>query len=317
MTDQHQDAQDDPQRFVHRLQAEIEAAAEIRRRQDPDVRRLEREIERTWASLAPPGATGTQQELLLDRAERLSLVDVDAPVGQRPGVRHVKTGIRKATYWYLRYVTDQLNALHNVMTRLLRNLDERVGRLETAASLDPIARGWIDGAAAPDDAVVAAVADAVGAADGVVVAWCGPGEMVQAIGERGGRCYGLDRDAETVADGVHRGLDLRVADPLAHVAAIDDGALGALVLTSAVELLPLVDLVTLVDHAARTVRSGGSVVVAAADPEGRAGVEAELLRGRGIGPETWARVLAAAGFSPQVESVAGERIDRIVVAART
>ncbi|NDH96510.1 MAG: hypothetical protein EBZ17_03480, partial [Actinobacteria bacterium] len=108
---------EDAAAYIAQVRAEIEADAERRRRQEPEIQRREREIERVWIDVAPPGAAGEQGELLLDRADRLSMIDVDAPLGAKPGVRQVKGTIRKAVYWYLRYVTDQVNALTNVLVR--------------------------------------------------------------------------------------------------------------------------------------------------------------------------------------------------------
>ena len=116
---------EDAAAYIARVRAD-EADAERRRRQEPEIQRRGREIERAWIDVAPPGAAGEQGELLLDRADRLSMIDVDA-LGVKPGARQVKGTIRKAVYWYLRYVTDQVNALTNVLVRLVRRMDERLG----------------------------------------------------------------------------------------------------------------------------------------------------------------------------------------------
>ncbi len=130
--------------FASRIQAEVVAAAEQRRREDVTVARVEREIERVWADVAPPGAAGDRDELLLDRVERLSLIDVDAPLGDRPGAKQLKGAIRKGTYWYLRYMSDQLNALHNVHARLLRRMEERLVEVESAVGIDDRIDGLAD-----------------------------------------------------------------------------------------------------------------------------------------------------------------------------
>jgi len=77
-------ASEDAAAYIARIRAEIEADAERRRRQEPEIQRCEREIERAWIDVAPPGAAGEQGELLLDRADRLSMIDVDAPLGVKP-----------------------------------------------------------------------------------------------------------------------------------------------------------------------------------------------------------------------------------------
>ena len=310
------DPADDPIRFVHQLQAEIEAEAERRRLADPELRRLEREIERAWVSLAPPGAAGSQHELLLDRAERLSMIDVDAPVGTRLGVRHIKSGVRKATYWYLRYVTDQLNALHHVLSRLLRRLDHRITRLEHAVDLSLPDEGLVESVPEPSPATAVAIVEALDGAADVLALSCRGGSVVVAAREQGLRCYGVDADAVVVAAGVHAGLDVRVADPVDHLAAIDDQTLGGVVLAGLVESLALAPLLALADDALRATAPGGVLVVAVADPSRRNAVEAELLAGRGLSPDAWAHVFDRRGCDARIVAVDDARIDRIVVAHR-
>ena len=38
--------------------------------------------------------------------------------------------IRKLTYWYVRFLTDQFNLFAGVLIRHLRNLEARLGRME-------------------------------------------------------------------------------------------------------------------------------------------------------------------------------------------
>ena len=200
----------DPAAYINRVRAAIEAEAETLRRQDPELARRERELERAWVDVAPPGAAGEQRELLLDRADRLAMIDVDAPIGARPGVRQVKGAIRKGTYWYLRYVTDQINALTNVLVRLLRRLDDRLDDVEATLGLTDTG-ALID---APDDlspATVNAVAAAVAAPGRALVLSCGGGALVAALGST---AVGIDEDALRILPGVKDGLDLRAGDPV-------------------------------------------------------------------------------------------------------
>jgi len=44
--------------YIALARAEIEADAERLRRQDPELARRERELERAWVDVAPPGAAG-------------------------------------------------------------------------------------------------------------------------------------------------------------------------------------------------------------------------------------------------------------------
>jgi hypothetical protein len=298
---------------VRRVRAEIEAEAKARRRADPELARREREIERVWADVAPPGAVGKQQELLLDRFDRLSMVDVDAPIGTRSGIRQVKGVIRKAIYWYLRYLTDQLNALTNVLSRLLRRMDERLVAVEHAVGLaidDSDLAGLVP---APSQDTAVAIAEHLGGGH-VAVLTSGAGSVVAAAVTNGGRIYGIDRDPITILPGVEAGLDLRVADPLGHLDSVETDSLGALVLAGVVETLPLSSIVRMCSEAMRCVGPGGTIVVAVADPTEREPVEAELRGGRGLSPAAWLRVLEVAGASARIVAAPGPRIVELVVA---
>ena len=302
--------------YVNRVRAEIEADAENRRRRDPELRRLERDIERAWMDVAPPGAAGDQHELLLDRADRLALIDVDAPLGERTGVRQIKGTIRKATYWYLRYVSDQLNALNNVITRLLRRLDQRMERVESALSLDGVS-DLIDSVAEPSESVAAAVADAVGSGDGrVAVFWCGAGSVVNALEVAGRQAYGIDREPLMILDGVQRGLDLRTGDPVGHLEVLEDDELDAAVLMGEIENMTVAANWSLISGVSQVVKSGGSVVVAAGDPQNRDVVESELRAGRGLSPRTWAHLWERAGWTAETRQTGDTLIAQLVVARR-
>lgn len=309
---------DDPIAYARRLQAEVEAAAAVRRRREPELARLERDIERAWSGVAPPGAVGEQNELLLDRAERLSYIDVDVDVGDRRGVSQVKRSIRKLIYWYLRYVADQLSVLHNVMVRLLRRVDDRLDAIEDA--LDISVGGGGLGDPTPDVGPVAArsIAEHMAGSPGpVAVVSCAEGATVAALTAAGITAYGVDVDAERIVTGSGEGLDLRPTDPIAHLGGLESGALGGVVLRGVAEELALAALKRLVDSAAVAIASGGRLVVAVDDPATRDVVDRELRAGRGVSPETWAHIVERCGFAGETVPVDDDRISRIVVATRS
>lgn len=308
-------AAEDARRFARRIQSEVEADAERRRREDPLLAREEREIERIWAQIAPPGAVGSREELLLDRVERLSMIDVDAPLGERPGVRQVKGAIRKGTYWYLRYMSDQLNALHNVQSRLLRRLDERVLRLEGAAGLGSMLDDLLGPPSAPGAAVGTRAAGVLADQTGpVLVASSGSGDAVAALTAAGVRAYGVDGDAEVVVRGVDAGLDLRVADPRVELQATEAGSLGGLVLGGFASRLMVAEIVEALDEAARVLGPEGVLVVAVDDPAARTGPHAELVAGLGVSPAAWALLAARHAVDVVEIEVDGGEVTRLVVA---
>ena len=303
----------DPQAYINRVRAEIEAEAETRRRRDPELQRQEREIERAWIEVAPPGAAGSQGELLLDRADRLAMIDVDAPLGAKPGIRQVKGAIRKGAYWYLRYVTDQVNALNNVLTRLLRRFDERISALEDAAA---VADGGdlLDPVPEPGDAVADAVAGVLAGHPGrAVVLGCGGGALVRPLHAAGAAVHGVDVDALAILPGVRDGLDLRADDPATHLAGARAGEFGAIVAAGFVEDLGPAAARRVVEQATTAV-GNGTVVVATADPADRDVVERELRAGRGLSPATWAHLFERIGASVELVGTSDPRLRTLVVA---
>ncbi|MFQ5556596.1 MAG: hypothetical protein ACE5GB_03680, partial [Acidimicrobiales bacterium] len=207
------EADDDPLALARRVQAEVEAEAAALRRRDPELAARERELARVWAEVAPPGATGDERTLLLDRLEQLAHVDVDVATGSKAGVSQVKRTIRKLLYWYLRYLADQINAVHGVLVRLLRRFDGRLDRVEHALDLDRI--DLIDPAPGPGSEAAKVIAELFDTGP-VAVLSCADGSVVAALQGRA-PAYGVDGDAERVVVGARAGLDLRPGDPAEHL----------------------------------------------------------------------------------------------------
>lgn len=304
----------DPISYANFIQTEIEAEAEMRRNRDPELVRLEQEIERAWGTVAL-GSAGSSQEQLLNRVEQLSLIDVHAPTGHRRGASHVKRVIRKFTRWYMRFVVDQLNAFHHVQVRLLRRTDKRLARLESDFGLGGGLSHLVDHPTEADHGLAEAVAQALSAVDGpVTVVSCGKGTIVAALHRARISAHGVDEAATTIMAGVAEGLDLRVGSPRPHLENFADGSLSAVVLTRGVERCGIAELLALIDESLRCVGQSGMVVVAVADPSTRTGPEAELLHGRGLSPATWAHILRTRGCITEAIQVAGSRVETLIVA---
>ena len=304
----------DAREYVSRIQAEIEAEAEMRRQRDPELELLEQEIERAWRGVAP-GAAGSTHQRLLDRVERLSLIDVHAPTGNRPGASHTKRVVRKFTRWYMRFVVDQLNSLHYFQGRLLRGMDQRLTRLERDSRLFGTVSEFVDPLPEADADLCAAVARSLLLVNKpVAVVSCGGGAIVAALEGVGIPAHGVDEMGAAIMAGANDGLDLRVGSPLEHLGAFADSTLGAVVLTQFVERRGIVDLLLLIDEALRGLAAGGIIVVAVTDPSNRTGMEAELLRGSGLSPQTWAHLLAKRGCAIETVEITGSRVETLVVA---
>ena len=85
-------------------------------------------------------------------------------------------------------------------------------------------------------------------------------------------------------------------------------------LTQFVERRGVVDLLLLIDEALRGLAPGGIIVVAVTDPSNRTEMEAELLRGNGLSPQTWAHLLAKRGCAIETVEITGSRVETLVVA---
>ncbi|MEM9200852.1 MAG: methyltransferase domain-containing protein [Actinomycetota bacterium] len=300
--------------YMNRVRSEIEAAAEALRHDDPELAERERDLRQAWIDVAPPGAAGDERELLLDRAEVLSVIDADAPLGTRRGARELKWGTRKLTYWYLRYVTDQVGAFSNVLVRLLRRLDERVTDLEHSLGLADT-DDLIDAPSGPSAVVVDAVADLAPSSGSAIVLSCDDGAIVAALQRRGLATVGVDRDPAQVLRGVKTGLDLRTGDPVRYLSTLPTTSVEVVVLAGFIEDLIPAAVWNQIADAREVLAPGGLLVIAASDPAQRSAVERDLRFGRGVAPETWRHLLARAGADTEVHPV-DDPAHALIVTAR-
>lgn len=118
-------------------------------------------------------------------------------------------------------------------------------------------------------AVVDAVAEAAVAAPVLDLASAG-GEWLDAWSARGIEATGVEPDADAAETLRARGHAVAPADPVAHLASRPAGSLGAVTAAVLADVVPLADLVTLVDAARQALRPGGVLVLAVADPAGQA-----------------------------------------------
>lgn len=305
---------DDAIGYASRVQAEIEAEANLRRSSDPTLALLEEDITRAWAQAAP-GATAQGEGRLLDRLDQLALISVDPPTGNRLGAREVKKLVRKFTRWYMGYVVDQLNAFYHLQGRLLRSMETRLATVERNSVRHMAISELVDRVREADQTLCTAVTQRLSSVEGhVVVVSCGTGTIVAALGQAGISAHGVDETPAIVMPGVMEGLDLRVGTPLEHLSALGDATLGAVVLTGVIERRGIVDLLALVDESLRCLSPAGTIVVAAADPRTRTGPEADLLRGYGLVPETWAFLLSKRGCVTKTVDLVGSSVSTLVVA---
>ena len=309
---------------ANRASAEIEAEAERLRRKDPEVGLLEHEIEQAWAGLAPSRfspVAASDEGHLLDQTASLAVINPHVPIGSRRGLRGIKWLIRKLSYWYARFLTDQFNVFAATLIQHLRSLEARLGRLEKAAHMPvdnsiPAGVGLLNDPPEPSLAVASLVAGLAGSGPCLVLSG-GQGAIVETIDDRGISAHGVEQDSDRVLAGLRRRIDIRAGDVLAHLVGSEEEEFGTIVLTGIVETLPLKDLVGMVNQVSLKLEAAGRIIVAVADPAMRGRVDSELGSGLGISPVTWRHLLERAGFDTRLEPCPDSRITEIVVAQRT
>lgn len=290
---------------VDALMAEIEAEVRARQASGDLPADFERELDLVFARFAPVGAMGDDLESVLVRAEQASFLDMAAPVDSaRPGVPLVKRLIRRVVRWYLHYLAQQVTTLGLVLTRALRLLAQRVEALERAV---PGAAGPAVPATAlaplPDLAHWEALLTKVfgGARGRVLHGECGTGALVAALRRAGADAYGAEPVPERAEAADADGLEARPVEVLEHLRALGEGALEGLIVSGCVDRLPAAAQRELADLAASRLAPGGSLAILGTSPgawERTVGpVAADLAPGRPLHPQTWARLLEAAGFS--------------------
>ncbi|CAN5579758.1 hypothetical protein BH24ACT4_BH24ACT4_08280 [soil metagenome] len=112
------------------------------------------------------------------------------------------------------------------------------------------------------------VADAAAAAPVLDLA-SDAGEWLDVWAERGFAASGVEDQPDLVDSLRARGHTVEEADPVTHLADRPAGSLGAVTAAVLADVVPLATLVDLVDAARESLRPGGVLVLAAADPAGQ------------------------------------------------
>ncbi|HTZ10294.1 MAG TPA: hypothetical protein VMB72_14555 [Acidimicrobiales bacterium] len=314
--------------------AELAYVEQVRREIDDEVRRrgagdlppqVERELDELFLRHAPHGRGGAGLADMLRQVDAAVFIDPMVPIAsRRPAGAMVKRGLRSVNLWYQRWVTYQVSAFATAVSRALHVLDLQVSELRRAAE-----------DSAPPPAVVVEspelaragawwagpVGDELaGTAGRVLHAACGDGWLVQALAARGLDAYGVDPRPGAVRAHELDTLDLRQEEVGAHLAAVEPGALGAVVLSGVVDGAAHGERLRLVERAVRAVGADGTVVLhslgrARFDAED-APPEADLVPARPYRPATWGALLGDMGMAAEVRA-APSGGDYLVVARRT
>jgi 2-polyprenyl-3-methyl-5-hydroxy-6-metoxy-1,4-benzoquinol methylase len=101
----------------------------------------------------------------------------------------------------------------------------------------------------------------------VVDVGCGRGEWLEVLKESGVDAYGIDLNPQFVGGCMARGLDVRLADALQHLADVPERSLAAVTALHVAEHLPIEALVELVDLSVRALQPGGLLILETPNPD--------------------------------------------------
>lgn len=95
---------------------------------------------------------------------------------------------------------------------------------------------------------------------------CGRGDLIAHLREMGLPAYGIETNADAVEWARAQGLDVRLEDPFAHLTALPEGALGAIVALQVVEHWPIGDVARFLNLAAEKLAPGGLIILETVNP---------------------------------------------------
>jgi SAM-dependent methyltransferase len=299
--------------------------------------RLREELRRGAADGDAGGADVASTRAL---AERFWPVTAEREAGGGPK-GFVKRVLRKLMRWYVEPLaadqrvfndsmlklvdalserTDAAAAARDQAQRLVRELEERLARLERRGGTPGVAAP-VTVAAQPAAAVVPDyfafesrmrgsvesirerqhryVEDFRSAAP-VLDIGCGRGEFLSLLRDAGVEALGIDADADMVAYARGEGLDADQADVIEYLGELENGALGGIFMGQVVEHLPAATLVLALQLAAAKLRPGGLLVAETINPLSPIALRhyfADLTHAQPLVPETLELLARQAGFS--------------------
>jgi hypothetical protein len=301
-------ASDETPLDLHRVMAEINAEVRQRRAAGDFPPGLERELDAMFARYAP-ATTGADFDDVLEAADRTSFVHADVPILSNHAVLgYAKRALRPMTAWYMRFMAQQVTAFAGAITRAVRLLGRRVDALErvTVKAAEQSLAEIIERRAGADlTPWLDVVSTALAGVDGRVLhAECGSGALLARLVADGRDAYGIEPTEALAMAAAQMGLDVRADDVLTHLRAVPEGALAGLVLSGAVDCLPLGSVLELADLATAKLAPGGLLVVLSSSPAAWARsldpVISDLSPGRPLHPETWRELLQHRGFTDAV-----------------
>jgi len=299
----------DTHAYLERVRREIDDEVRRRRAAGDFPPSFERRLDELFARFTPTGEADDHFTEALKLADRSAYFDIAVPFGSRRAPKgFVKWSLWQAEAWFVNYVVTQINHFAASAMRVLHLLDERVSEVERdVAGLvppplpeDEILVPGVDSAAFAS-VVVARMQAPVAGATRVLHVECGDGALVQALQDAGVDAYGVDPGSMAADRAVEAGIDVRRDDALGHLAAVGNEVLRGLVLSGCVDRLTLGARRRLLSEAERALAPGATLVVVGTAPDAWARivgpVAADLSPGSPLHHETWAHLVALAGFA--------------------
>jgi 2-polyprenyl-3-methyl-5-hydroxy-6-metoxy-1,4-benzoquinol methylase len=274
-------------------------------------------------------------------AERFWPVTAERPAGSGPKGA-LKRFLRKLMRWYVeplaadqRVFNDSVLKLVDALSeradasaaareqaeRLVRELEERLARLERRAPAAAGAAAPVTVAAQPAAASVPdyfafesrmrgsvdsirdrqrVYVDILRDAAPVLDAGCGRGELLGLLREAGVEARGIDADSDMVAYARGDGLNVEQADLVEYLQAAADASLGAIFMGQVVEHLPAPTLVQTFQLAAAKLRPGGVLIAETINPLSPIALRnyfADLTHAQPLVPETLELLARQSGFA--------------------
>jgi SAM-dependent methyltransferase len=256
-----------------------------------------------FARYAPPAASD-DIELVIDQAEEAAGIDLAIPTAsEKRGGVIIKRVLAKIFGWYHAFLVQQVVNFAGAVVGAVRVLGHHIEALETATG--HASRAHDEGArlpaTPPGDEWTDAVVDALRAIEGrVLVAECGAGDLLAALGTAGIDAYGAEPRLAAADAAAARGLEVRGDDLVTHLRSVKTDELAGMVLVGVVDRAAAGELLELVDLVVDRLAPGATLVVLSSGPaspaRGSQAVAADLAPGRPVHPETWSYLLEAHGF---------------------
>jgi SAM-dependent methyltransferase len=292
-----------PDLDLDRLRREIDAEVRARRASGAYPPGFERELDAVFARYAPPAASD-DIESVIDEAEEAAGLDLAIPTAsEKRGGAIVKRLLAKVFGWYHAFLVQQVVNFAGAVVGALRVFGHHIEALERAtghatraheeaARLPAVPAGeeWTDG-------IIEALR---GVGGRVLVAECGTGDLLAALGAAGIDAYGVEPRPAAADAAAARGLEVRADDLVTHLRSVKSDELAGAVLVGVVDRAAAGELLDLVDLVVDRLRAGATLVVLsngpAAPARGPQAVAADLTPGRPVHPETWSYLLDGRGF---------------------